>query len=81
MKLSFALFFSLFLLARASIGAGFLVTNTNDSGVGSLRQAVGDSNLVAGPDFVIFSLGAGTHTITLSSGGLHSMLEQFSESR
>jgi predicted outer membrane repeat protein len=33
----------------------FTVTNTNDSGVGSLRQAIVDANLAPGSDTVIFS--------------------------
>ena len=51
--------------------AEFLVSNTNDSGVGSLRQAIIDANAAANagsPDFIIFDIaGVGPHTITLSS--------------
>jgi hypothetical protein len=43
------------------------VINTNDSGVGSLRQALADAN---DADEIEFNLGAGSHTITLSSGQL-----------
>jgi len=44
--------------------ATYIVTNTNDSGVGSLRQAVNDANANAGADSIDFSV---TGTITLSS--------------
>lgn len=45
------------------------VTNTNDSGTGSLRQAILDSNTSAGVlDTIIFSIpGAGLHTIAPGS--------------
>ena len=43
------------------------VTNTNDSGAGSLRQAIADSH---GGDTVGFSLGIPGQTIALSSGEL-----------
>jgi hypothetical protein len=45
----------------------FQVTNTNDSGPGSLRQAVMDANLAPGPDAISFGV---TGTITLTSGVL-----------
>jgi hypothetical protein len=34
--------------------ATFTVTNTNDSGAGSLRQAVLDANAAAGADTIVF---------------------------
>jgi hypothetical protein len=41
------------------------VTNTNDSGPGSLRQAILDANNNAGPQTVSFNIpGSGVHTIT-----------------
>ena len=40
----------------------FLVTNTNDSGPGSLRQAVLDANAVPGADTITFSDGTGGTT-------------------
>ena len=50
------------------LGAAFTVTNTNDSGAGSFRQALLDANAAAGPDTIAFSIpGAGVHTITLTS--------------
>ena len=47
-------------------GATNLVTNTNDSGAGSLRAAIQAANLsVNVPDFIHFDIaGAGPHTIT-----------------
>src|SRR5438445_8411434 len=44
------------------------VTNTNDSGAGSLRQAIIDANANPGADLINFNIpGAGAHTITLLS--------------
>jgi CSLREA domain-containing protein len=49
----------------------FLVTNSNDSGTGSLRQAILDANAVpngVGPDRIHFNIpGAGVHTIAPGS--------------
>ena len=43
----------------------FVVTQTGDSGPGSLRQAITDANGRAGVDTIAFSIpGAGVHTIT-----------------
>jgi parallel beta-helix repeat protein len=45
------------LTAAASVFAGtFTVTNTNDSGGGSLRQAILDANTAAGPDTIDFNI-------------------------
>ncbi len=46
--------------------ATFVVTNGNDSGVGSLRQAILDANANPGPDTIVFDPGV-TGTITLLS--------------
>jgi hypothetical protein len=56
----------LLLLKVGSSGAAtFTVTNTNDSGAGSLRQAITDANNTAGADTITFNIsGAGVHTIT-----------------
>ena len=55
-----------FLVSTATLSATtFTVTNTNDSGTGSLRQAILDANASAGADLIDFSIpGAGVHTIT-----------------
>jgi len=42
----------------------YTVTNTNDSGTGSLRQAILDANANAGLDNITFNIpGSGPHTI------------------
>jgi trimeric autotransporter adhesin len=46
----------------------FTVTNTNDSGAGSLRQAIVNANALAGIDTITFDIaGSGVQTITLAS--------------
>ncbi len=48
--------------------ATFTVTNTNDAGAGSLRQAITDSNSTAGVDTINFNIaGTGVHTIDVLS--------------
>ncbi len=63
-------------LAIAGLGFGapaeaaaFNVSNLNDSGAGSLRQAIEDANAAAGADTVTFQAGL-TGTITLTTGQL-----------
>jgi hypothetical protein len=56
---------ALALAATLAPGATFMVTNTDDSGAGSLRQAILDANASAGFDTIAFAIpGAGVHTIT-----------------
>ena len=65
------------LLALCLVGGAaadtFTVTNTNDSGAGSLRMAITDANAQPNidldvPDRIAFAIpGAGVHTITLNS--------------
>ncbi|HBU01114.1 MAG TPA: hypothetical protein DEB20_00850 [Acidimicrobiaceae bacterium] len=56
------------LIAATPAGAStFSVSNTNDSGAGSLRQAVLDANANAGADTITFDPSV-TGTITLTSG-------------
>ena len=50
--------------------ATFTVTNLNDAGAGSLRQAIVDANGAAGADIVAFQPGL-TGTITLTTGQLY----------
>jgi len=47
--------------------ATFTVTNTNDTGAGSLRQAITDANNAAGADNIVFNLATLPATITTSS--------------
>ena len=61
-----ALLLSLF--ASSLVASTFTVTNTADSGPGSLRQAILDANATPGADTIAFSIpGAGVHTIAPSS--------------
>jgi hypothetical protein len=56
------------LFATSASAAVFPVTNTNDSGAGSFRQALLDANAAVGADVITFNIpGAGVHTITLTS--------------
>ena len=58
-----------FVVSRHATATTFTVTNTNDSGAGSLRQALLDANGGGvGPHTVAFNItGSGVHTIALSS--------------
>lgn len=58
------------LAAPAADAATFTVTNTNDSGAGSLRDAIVTANTNAGPDVITFAPTV-TGTITLTSGQLY----------
>src|SRR5829696_7786287 len=50
--------------APSAFAATFTVTNTNDNGAGSLRQAIVDANATAGLDTIGFSIGSGVQTIS-----------------
>ncbi|MFH1536434.1 MAG: right-handed parallel beta-helix repeat-containing protein, partial [Patescibacteria group bacterium] len=71
--LFFGLFIALFglflFLGESGIAATYTVSNTNDSGAGSLRQAITDANANPGTDTIDFSglPTGGQETITLSS--------------
>jgi hypothetical protein len=54
-------------LAGSAQAATFPVTNTDDAGAGSLRDAIDQANVSGGPDTITFSI---TGTIQLASGGL-----------
>ncbi len=55
-------------LASSVRAATFTVTNSSDSGAGSLRQAILDANANFGDDVIAFNIpGTGVHTITLAS--------------
>ena len=47
--------------------APITVTNTSDSGPGSLRQAILDANATVGADSIVFNLGSSTPAINLTS--------------
>ena len=55
--------------------ATFTVTNTNDTGSGSLRQAIIDANTAAGADIINFNIGTGTRTIAPLSGDLPNIID------
>jgi len=58
----------LLMLAGSARAATFTVTNTADSGAGSLRQAITDANANGGSDTIAFNIaGAGPHTITIGA--------------
>jgi len=62
------LFATALLVTTPLAAATFTVTNTDDSGAGSLRQAIEDANANAGPDTIEFAIpGAGVHTIMPTS--------------
>jgi hypothetical protein len=50
------LIFSFLSFCPSAQGATYTVTNTNDSGVGSLRQAIISANTNPGPDTITFSI-------------------------
>lgn len=50
----------------SAIGADFVVIDTNESGLGSLRQAIEDANAAPGADRIVFAIpGPGLHVIAL----------------
>jgi hypothetical protein len=51
----------------SATGTTFTVTNTNDSGAGSFRQAILDANTNPGVDQISFSIGTGHQTIAPTS--------------
>ena len=53
--------------AAARPASSFVVSNTNDSGPGSLRQAITDANANPGTDLITFSIGSGLQTIAPTS--------------
>ena len=52
------------LFAAGASAATFTVTNTNDSGPGTLRQAILDANASGGASTIAFSIGSGQQIIT-----------------
>ncbi len=70
MHRAFVLTFVATLFARFAAATIFTVTNTSDSGAGSLRQAITDANGGGpGPHTITFDIpGSGVQAITLASG-------------
>src|SRR5437879_1051424 len=70
-KALFGAFFVTFLLGGVAldvVGATLTVTNSNDSGTGSLRQAILDANNNFGLDTIVFDIpGTNVHTIVLAT--------------
>jgi hypothetical protein len=66
---SLAMVAAMMLAAKPSYAAdAFTVTNTNDSGAGSLRQAILDANATDGSSVINFNIpGSGVHTIRPTS--------------
>src|SRR5438093_5768759 len=54
-------------LERRRLFSTFSVTSANDSGAGSLRQAILDANAAAGADMINFAIGTGLKTIATLS--------------
>jgi hypothetical protein len=55
-------------LVSSATGSTLTVTNTNDSGAGSLRQAILDANAAGGADTIAFNIvGSGVQTIAPAS--------------
>ena len=68
--LTIALFIIFQLFYSITYAATFSVTNSNDSGAGSLRQAISDTLTSPGPDRITFDAGLDGQTIFLTSGSL-----------
>ena len=64
------------LMASPLFGNTFTVTNTSDSGAGSLRQAILDANASPGTDTIDFDIsGSVIHSIALTTGALPDITE------
>ncbi len=62
----FGLFAALIVSMPASANI-YMVTNTNDSGANSLRDAITQANANPGADTIVFSIGSGAQTISPAS--------------
>lgn len=68
-RFALLLWFALSLLSLSAIAATFTVTNLNDSGPGSLRQAMLEADAAVGDDTIVFQNGL-SGTIILTTGQL-----------
>lgn len=68
-RFALLLWFALSLLSLPAIAATFTVTNLNDSGPGSLRQAMLEADAAVGDDTIVFQNGL-SGTIILTTGQL-----------
>jgi len=64
-------YFLIIIMPLTSWALSFTVTNTNDSGDGSLRQAVADAVLSPSDDTIEFAPGLTGQTFFLTSGAIH----------
>ena len=55
-------------LENRTLLSTYTVTNANDAGAGSLRQAILDANAHGGADSITFAIGSGAKTINLAKG-------------
>jgi len=60
-------FFGVFFLQNSAHAASFSVTNTNNSGSGSLRQAIINANSTTASDTISFAIGSGAASIIPTS--------------
>jgi hypothetical protein len=59
---------ALLIAASDATAATFIVTNSSDAGIGTLRQAIADANATPGPNRIEFNIpGSGPRTISLMS--------------
>ncbi len=66
LRVSLFVAFGILLTLNAS-AATYPVTTTDDTGAGSLRQAILDANANAGDDIITFAIGSGAQSIVLAS--------------
>ncbi|MCI4670397.1 MAG: right-handed parallel beta-helix repeat-containing protein [Bacteroidia bacterium] len=66
-RLLLALILCLSILGQNLQAATFPVTNTNDSGSGSLREAILSANTTLGRDTITFTIGSGSQSLIIST--------------